>query len=218
MRPSFTFFDCGESALLVDFGPHYSKTLSLAILDASERLAKAGLPGLRECVPALSSLTVFYDPLQLQRERLISGSRGALRRPRKPSRTAAGPSRFQSCMAARPGPDLDEVAATGGHRRGRGRAPSRKPALPCLYAGLPAGLRLSGQRAGTVAAAPPRDAPRPRPRRIGRNRRRHDRGLPARKPRRLASDRLYTRGALGYGAARGAAAQARRPGALRSRR
>ena len=43
MRPSFTYIDCGESALLVDFGPHYSKALSLAILGASERLAAAPL-------------------------------------------------------------------------------------------------------------------------------------------------------------------------------
>jgi KipI family sensor histidine kinase inhibitor len=72
MQLSFTFLDCAESALLVDFGHHYSKALSLAILTASERLAKAELPGLQECVPALSSLTVFYDPLQLSRDRLAA--------------------------------------------------------------------------------------------------------------------------------------------------
>jgi KipI family sensor histidine kinase inhibitor len=72
MRLSFTFFDCAESALLVDFGPHYNRPLSLAILDASERLAKAGLRGVKESIPALSSLTVLYDPLELPRERLIA--------------------------------------------------------------------------------------------------------------------------------------------------
>ncbi|MGO8952677.1 MAG: 5-oxoprolinase subunit PxpB [Rhodomicrobium sp.] len=72
MRLSFTFFDCAESALLVDFGPNYSKALSVAILDVSARLASAALLGVRESVPALSSLTVFYDPLLLPKERLLS--------------------------------------------------------------------------------------------------------------------------------------------------
>jgi KipI family sensor histidine kinase inhibitor len=72
MRLSFTFSDCAENALFVDFGPHYSKLLSLAILDASGRLADSGLPGFKESIPALSSLTVLYDPLQLPKERLIT--------------------------------------------------------------------------------------------------------------------------------------------------
>jgi KipI family sensor histidine kinase inhibitor len=72
MRLSFTFFDCAESALFVDFGPYYNRPLSLAILDASERLAKAGLRGMKESIPALSSLTVLYDPLELPKERLIA--------------------------------------------------------------------------------------------------------------------------------------------------
>jgi len=72
MRLSFTFFDCAESALLVDFGLNYSKALSLEILNVSEGLAKKVLPGLKESIPALSSLTVFYDPLLLPRERLTA--------------------------------------------------------------------------------------------------------------------------------------------------
>jgi KipI family sensor histidine kinase inhibitor len=71
MRLSPTFFDCAESALLVDFGPHYDKALSLAILNVSERLQKTTLAGFWETVPALSSLTIFYDPLELAKERLI---------------------------------------------------------------------------------------------------------------------------------------------------
>jgi len=68
MRLSSTFFDCAESSLIVSFGPHYSKELSLAILDLSHRLETAQLPGLVESIPALCSLTVFYDPLTLSKE------------------------------------------------------------------------------------------------------------------------------------------------------
>ncbi len=113
MRTSFTFIDCGESALLVDFGPHYCKATSLAILDASERLAATLLPGLGECVPALSSLTVYYDPLQLARERLIEEARSLF----APSQDAAAHGRtfeIPVLYGGEAGPDLDSVAGTAG--------------------------------------------------------------------------------------------------------
>jgi KipI family sensor histidine kinase inhibitor len=113
MRPSFTFFDCGESALLVDFGPYYRQTLSLAILNAAGRLTNSGLPGLRECVPALSSLTVFYDPLQLPRERLVTEVEtlfASAQTIEDHGRTFEIPVMY----GGEAGPGLDEVAAKAG--------------------------------------------------------------------------------------------------------
>ncbi len=113
MRPSFTFMDCGESALLVDFGPHYSKALSLAILDAGERLTATLLPGVGECVPALSSLTVHYDPLRLTRERLVEVA-GRLF---ASTQDVAGRGRafeIPVVYGGESGPDLDSVAGTAG--------------------------------------------------------------------------------------------------------
>ncbi len=66
------FFDCGESALIVDFGSHIDKALSVAILNLASQLTGASLLGLIEIVPAFSTLTVFYDPLILPKEDLIS--------------------------------------------------------------------------------------------------------------------------------------------------
>ena len=71
MPLSPTFCDCAESAMLIDFGPGYSKQLGLAILQLSELLEASALPGLKESISALSSLTVFYDPLVLPREQLV---------------------------------------------------------------------------------------------------------------------------------------------------
>jgi len=65
------FFDCAESALLVDFGPQYDRRLSLSILQVSKVLEASMLPGLKESIPALSSLTVLYDPLELSKERIV---------------------------------------------------------------------------------------------------------------------------------------------------
>ncbi len=113
MRLSFTFADCGESALLVDFDAPHSKSLSLAILDASERLASAALPGLKECVPALSSLTVFYDPLQLPRERLVAEA-GALLSASQPAQERGRTFEIPVLYGGEAGPDLNEVAAQAG--------------------------------------------------------------------------------------------------------
>jgi KipI family sensor histidine kinase inhibitor len=113
MLPSFTFADCGESALLVDFGPNYSKALSLAIQVASQRLAATLQPGLGECVPALSSLTVYYDPLQLNSERLAEELRALF----APSQHGAGHRRtfeIPVLYGGEAGPDLDSVAGTAG--------------------------------------------------------------------------------------------------------
>ncbi len=113
MRPSFTFFDCAESALLVDFGPKYSKTLSLEILNVSEGLAKTVLPGLRETIPALSSLTVFYDPLLLPKERLTAEIE-ALCSWEQPIAPRSRTWEIPVVYGGDGGPDLDEVASRAG--------------------------------------------------------------------------------------------------------
>jgi KipI family sensor histidine kinase inhibitor len=113
MQLSFTFFDCAESALFVDFGPRYNRFLTLAILDASERLTKSGLPGLKESIPALSSLTVLYDPLRLQKERLITEIEAIC----GAGFTAADCGRtweLPAVYGGEAGPDLSEVAARAG--------------------------------------------------------------------------------------------------------
>ncbi len=71
MRLCPAFSDCAESALLVDFGPQYDRQLGLSILQVCKVLQASMLPGLKESIPALTSLTVLYDPLELSRERIV---------------------------------------------------------------------------------------------------------------------------------------------------
>lgn len=108
-----TFFDCAESALLVDFGPHYDKSLSLAILAMSERLERAALPGFKESVPALSSITVFYDPMELEKARLVEEITALCA---MDYRREHGTRIWQIpvCYGGDGGPDLDDVARRAG--------------------------------------------------------------------------------------------------------
>lgn len=113
MRLCPTFFDCAESALLVDFGPQHAKQLSLAILEVAELLAAESLRGLQETIPALSSLTVLYDPLELSRDRIIHEiERLCETRTRAPEcgRLWEIPVAYGGCG----GPDLAEAAQQAG--------------------------------------------------------------------------------------------------------
>jgi KipI family sensor histidine kinase inhibitor len=113
MRLSFTFLDCAESSLIVSFGPHHSKELSLEILHLSRRLQTAGLSGLKESIPALSSLTICYDPLLLPRERLTA----AVEKLAAEEHAAAPESRtwdIPVVYGEESGPDLKEVAGWTG--------------------------------------------------------------------------------------------------------
>jgi KipI family sensor histidine kinase inhibitor len=113
MRLSFTIADCAESALLVQFGSTYPKELGLAILNASERLRVAALPGLRESIPAVSSLTVFYDPLQLPRQRLVAELESLFGR-ELTSRRAGRTWEIPVVYGGEGGPDLKEAAKFAG--------------------------------------------------------------------------------------------------------
>src|SRR3974390_1203588 len=63
--------DCGDTALLLEFDAVRSITLSLAILHFAEKLQAAFPQGLKEVIPAFSSLTLIYDPLLIGRVELL---------------------------------------------------------------------------------------------------------------------------------------------------
>jgi KipI family sensor histidine kinase inhibitor len=107
------FFDCAESALLVDFGLRYDKSLSLSVLTVSEQLEKAALPGFKESIPALSSLTVFYDPLELPKNRLVEEIE-ALCKMEGPPPAHGQTWEIPVAYGGRGGPDLSDAA----HRAG----------------------------------------------------------------------------------------------------
>lgn len=108
-----TFADCAESALLVNFGTQYDRALSLAILHVWKGLHGLGLPGLRESVPALTSLTVFYDPLSLPREKLIREI-SALCEDTSHEAAASRSWRVPVVYGGEGGPDLESVALEAG--------------------------------------------------------------------------------------------------------
>ncbi|WP_164729975.1 5-oxoprolinase subunit PxpB [Rhodomicrobium lacus] len=106
-------YDCGESAVLVEFDVGYSKSISLAILQISQRLHGSHLEGYVESIPAASSLTISYDPLVLSRESLVAAIESACAMP--PGTSAGGRLWTIPCVyGGASGPDLGDVAREAG--------------------------------------------------------------------------------------------------------
>lgn len=58
----------GESAITIDFGNEISFELNDLVLSLSREIEQNKFEGFIECVPAYSSLTVFYDVLQVRKK------------------------------------------------------------------------------------------------------------------------------------------------------
>lgn len=105
-----SFFDAGESALVVEFGRSVDPALSDRVLALDAALAADPPEGLRELVPTYRSLMIHYDPLRLDRARLVAHVEAALS---NPAPVAARPGALWTlpcCYAPPHGEDLAEMA------------------------------------------------------------------------------------------------------------
>lgn len=121
---SWRYLPLGEAALLVEALPSgvLANRYALA-LDAL--LADAQMPGILATVPAINSLLITFDPLQLSLDALQARVEAMLVRaapaPEQPERVVRVPVRYGGAD----GPDLEDVAAT------RGLSPAQVVALHC---------------------------------------------------------------------------------------
>lgn len=61
------FYPLGENALTISFRSEISPEINQRVITLSAQLEKNPFPGFTECVPAYSSLTIFFDPVQVHR-------------------------------------------------------------------------------------------------------------------------------------------------------
>jgi inhibitor of KinA len=105
--------DAGEAALVVEFGSEVDQVTNERVLALDRGLAALALPGLRETVPTYRSLMIHYDPLLLDRSRLIDAVRGIEAAPAQPS----APNHLWTvpcCYDPELGEDISAVAAMTG--------------------------------------------------------------------------------------------------------
>lgn len=61
MESSYTIYPLGDSALIVDFGNVIEEELNRKVLSVSNAIKKAAIIGIKDIVPAYSSVTVHFD-------------------------------------------------------------------------------------------------------------------------------------------------------------
>ncbi len=180
MPPPVRLYPLGDAAVVLEFGDHISPATHRAIADFSARLARQPFAGLREVVPAFTTLTVYYDPWLVSDggqlppyETVAAALRERLAAVGPPAAAAgAGLVEIPVCYGGAWGPDLAFVARHTGLATdeviARHAAPDYlvhmigfAPGFPYL-GGLDAGLatpRLAQPRprvpAGTVGIAGP---------------------------------------------------------------
>jgi KipI family sensor histidine kinase inhibitor len=108
----------GDSALLVELGSGNAAQIDSAVNDRVVTLARAvrdaSIPGVRDVVPAFSSLAVHFDPLRTSTERLAVLVEQLAETTRPVARAHAELVRVPVCYGGNYGPDLDAVASATG--------------------------------------------------------------------------------------------------------
>lgn len=105
--------DLGDAALTLEFGDRIDPALSDTVMASRDALAREALDGITDVVPTWRSLTVHFDPLRLDRQRLADC---LLRSADAPIQKSALVTRWHIpvCFGGAHGPDLEAVAmATG---------------------------------------------------------------------------------------------------------
>lgn len=107
------FLDAGEAALVVEFGRTVDPAISDRVLALDAALAADPPEGLRELVPTYRSLMIHYDPLRLERARLVALVEDRLTAA-VASKRAAAQWIVPCCYDLPHGEDLAEMAALMG--------------------------------------------------------------------------------------------------------
>lgn len=121
-QPAVRLFPLGDAAVVVQFGESISPNIHLAIQAFNADLGQRPFAGLRECVPAFTTLTVYYDPwllseqgahlpyervCEILRQRLLDA-------PAAPPATTLETVEIPVCYGGDLGPDLAAVARHAG--------------------------------------------------------------------------------------------------------
>jgi inhibitor of KinA len=117
-QPAVRLFPLGDAAVVVQFGDSISPAVHLAIQDFSAHLKHQPFAGLRECVPAFTTLTVYYDPWLVSEQGQYQPyeracellQRTLLDAPAAPPVTTFETVEIPVCYGGDQGPDLAAVA------------------------------------------------------------------------------------------------------------
>lgn len=67
IKPTYTIFSIGDSALTIDFGNVIDKNTNKKIISLFNAIRKDPLTGMIDAIPAYSSLSIIYDPFLIRK-------------------------------------------------------------------------------------------------------------------------------------------------------
>ena len=101
----------GDSALTVEFEERIDPEINRRVLGVADAVGASAIDGVLDVVPAFRSLTVYYDPLRVDPEklagRLAAQGRASAAAEERPYRVV----RVPVCYGGEFGPDLDAIAS-----------------------------------------------------------------------------------------------------------
>jgi inhibitor of KinA len=107
--------DVGDACVAIEFEARVDPALNRRAVAAADRVARAGLPGVRDVVATYHAVAVHFDPLEADRDHLVEGLEQAVRSTQGGTARAAGAvHEIPVCYGGEYGPDLLDLARFAG--------------------------------------------------------------------------------------------------------
>ena len=120
MNPPYAIVQAGDSAIVVEFENRIDPRINARAVAFAETLVGRGIPGVRDVVPTIRSVTVYFDPLRTDRtaleeqiHRSATETAGVIGTFQADDRGTSEPTHIPVCYGGDLGPDLQAVAAFG---------------------------------------------------------------------------------------------------------
>jgi inhibitor of KinA len=159
--PPARFIRAGDSAIVIEFEERIDVAINARCLALADAVRGCQLSGVRDVVPAYRSVTVHFDPLHTEHDRMLEAlKRAAGERPEALQREAPA-HRIPVCYGGEFGPDLADVAAFARLPEADVIARHAAPAYHVFMLGFMPGFAYLGT-VDRLIAVPRRETPRTR--------------------------------------------------------
>ena len=138
-------YTAGDSSLLIEFEQKISPEINAQITAVVRMIKAQQIEGVTDMIPAFASLLINYDPRVISYAGLKSRLEKILKLEISGEASSARIFEIPVCYGGEYGPDLQNIADHAGLSPGRGDPDPQRGGLSHLYAGIPAGLLLSGR-------------------------------------------------------------------------
>lgn len=159
MNDDFRIVMAGDSAVIVEFEERIDAAVNGRAVALAEAIQRERLGGVRDVVPTYRSVTVYFDPLRTDLDRLSERLERTAAEARPETTASRQPIRIPVWYGGAFGPDLEEVARFAGITASEVVARHAAPVYRVFMLGFVPGFAYMGT-VDRAIAAPRRSTPR----------------------------------------------------------